>query len=89
MKEAGLWKLGRDNMLRIFSDDSVRIWKTSRGYGEQYELRTKYLKLTWEDDLGPFEGLKYTSVNSENEHPFCYFDGWTRNGYNYHLQIRF
>ena len=89
VKEAGLWKLGRDNMLRIFSDDSVRIWKTSRGYGEQYELRTKYLKLTWEDDLGPFEGLKYTSVNSENEHPFCYFDGWTRNGYNYHLQIRF
>jgi hypothetical protein len=89
VQEAGLWKLGVENMFRKTSNDNVRIWRTTRGYGEQYELRTKYLHLTWGDDLGSFQEFKYLSVNSEDEHPFCYFDGWKADSYNYRLEIRF
>jgi hypothetical protein len=89
VKEPGLWKLGKNNLLKKFSNENVRIWKTLRAYGEQYELRTKYLQLTWKDDLDPFERLKYRSVNSEDEHPFCYFEGWNRDDFDYHLEIRY
>lgn len=89
VKEPKLWQLGKNNMLRKLSNENVRLWKTSRGYGEQYELRTKYLEFKWNEELEPFKELKYYDVNSESEKPCCYFNGWNRAGFNYHLDIRY
>jgi hypothetical protein len=89
VKEPKLWKLGKNSLLRKISNDNVRLWKTSRGYGEQYELRTKYLEYNWNRDLKPFEELKYHSVNVEKEHPCCYFTGWNNSSFKYHLDVRY
>lgn len=89
VKEPKLWKLGNNSLLRKISNDNVRLWKTSRGYGEQYELRTKYLEYNWKKNLGPFEFLNYYPVNNEKEHPCCYFTGWNHLNFKYHLDIRY
>lgn len=89
VKEPRLWDLGGDNLFKKIGNDDVRIWKTSRAYGEQYELRTKYLYYTWNNIFGPFKEFKYHSVNSETDNPCCYFTGWNRTEYNYHLDVRF
>jgi hypothetical protein len=89
VKEPKLWQLGGNNMFRKLANDNVRLWKTSRGYGEQYELRTKYLEYNWNKDLEPFKELKYHSVNNDKEHPCCYFTGWNLSSFNYHLDIRY
>ena len=89
VKEPKLWQLGNNNLFRKFSDGEIRIWRTSKGNGEQYELKTKYLHYTWNSILGPFKEFKYHSVNGESENPCCYFTGWNRLAYNYHLDVRY
>ncbi|EDM44959.1 hypothetical protein SCB49_02524 [unidentified eubacterium SCB49] len=88
VKESRLWQLGSENMFRK-KNNNVRLWRTSRGYGEQYELRTKFLEYTWDIDSKPFNEIKYVSVNSEQDQPCAYLTGWNRKEFSYHLDIRY
>jgi hypothetical protein len=91
IKDPKLWSLGKYNMIKKTSDEDVRIWKTSRAYGKQYELRTKFYEGIWKDnlDIRPFEKIKYSSVKKKSHNPCTYFNGWHRNGNIYRLEVRY
>lgn len=76
-------------MIKKNNNEEVRLLKNPTANGYYSELRTKYFEHNFNNNIKPFDAIKYHLVKDQQQKPCCYFTGWNRTDFNYHLDVRY